>query len=213
MTDDSRSDPEKRHFTTRRGFVAACGFGIVGLYGLWAGYGAAPVPFLGRHDEPAGEGGAHEVAGGGHGMGGSFPPEEFRRLAEDFAARFRQPDGSVRPGGAPAAPAGHAGHGMGDAAKAEDNPDDVYLMAYQWGFAPAVLRLEANRPYRLRMMAVDVSHGAAIRLGPGSRIVRLRANTLVEQTTTFTRPGEHLVYCTVYCGPGHARMQGRLIVA
>jgi heme/copper-type cytochrome/quinol oxidase subunit 2 len=91
--------------------------------------------------------------------------------------------------------------------------DDVYLMAYQWGFTPDVLRLDANRAYRLRMMAVDVSHGAAIRLGPGSRIVRLRANTLVEQTATFSRPGEYLVYCTVYCGPGHARMQGRLIVA
>ena len=178
MTDVARADSGKRHFTTRRGFVAACGFGILGLYGLWAGYGAAPLPFLGGSHEPvAGEGDAHGTAGGGH--------------------------GAADP---------HAGHGMGHAAEAAGGADDVYLMAYQWGFAPAVLRLEANRPYRLRMMAVDVSHGAAIRLGPGSRIVRLRANTLVEQTTTFTHPGEHLVYCTVYCGPGHARMQGRLIV-
>ena len=101
---------------------------------------------------------------------------------------------------------------MGPAASA-GGPDDVYLMAYQWGFEPGVLRLEANRPYRLRMMAVDVSHGAAIQFGRGSRIVRLRTNALVEQAMTFARPGEHLVYCTVYCGTGHARMQGRLIVA
>ena len=217
MTDVPRVSPQKPHFTTRRGFVAACGFGIVGLYGLWAGYGAAPVPFLGRHDEPAGEGSAHDIAGGGHGAGGASSPEEFRRGVEAFAARYRQPDGSVKPGGAGGASAAHASHGMAhgadQAAEAAGGPDDVYLMAYQWGFEPAVLRLEANRPYRLRMMAVDVSHGAAIQLGRGSRIVRLRTNTWVEQTTTFARPGEHLVYCTVYCGPGHARMQGRLIVA
>lgn len=217
MTDVSRSNPGKRHFTTRRGFIAACGFGILGLYGLWAGYGAAPLPFLGGSHEPEGEGGAHEVAGGGHGAGGTVSPEEFRRGVEEFAARYRQPDGSVKPGGAGATADAHASHGMAhganQAAEAAGGPDDVYLMAYQWGFEPAVLRLEANRTYRLRMMAVDVSHGAAIQLGRGSRIVRLRTNTLVEQTKTFARPGEYLVYCTVYCGPGHARMQGRLIVA
>ncbi len=224
MTDASRASPEKRHFTARRGFVAACGFGIVGLYGLWAGYGAAPLPFLGGSHEPvAGEGDAHGIAGGGHvaadpGMNATLASEDFRRLAEDFAARFRQPDGSVKPGAAGGeAASAHASHGMAhatnQAADSAGGPDDVYLMAYQWGFEPAVLRLEANRAYRLRMMAVDVSHGASIQLGRGSRIVRLRTNTLVEQTTTFIHPGEHLVYCTVYCGPGHARMQGRLIVA
>ncbi len=203
---------EKHHFTARRGFLAACGFGIVGLYGVWAGYGAAPLPFVGARGG-RGEADAH----GGHGTSAGGPPasgehggqasalspEEFRRLAEDFAARPAR--------GAGAAGDPHAGHGM--AHPAPDETEDVYLMAYQWGFTPDVLRLDANRTYRLRMMAVDVSHGAAVRLGPGSRIVRLRANTLVEQTTTFSRPGEYLVYCTVYCGPGHARMQSRLIVA
>ena len=35
---------ETRHFTTRRAFVAASGFGGISLYGLWAAYGAAPGP-------------------------------------------------------------------------------------------------------------------------------------------------------------------------
>lgn len=221
MIGEPLKDSRKKHFTTRRGFIAACGFGIVGLYGVWAGYGAAPLPFVGHAGESPraakdpGHGGHGETdAHGGHGAPAAGPqapvghgdhggqasalsPEEFRRLAEDFAAR-----GAGDP---------HAGHGM--AHPAPDAPEDIYLMAYQWGFTPDVLRLAANRTYRLRMMAVDVSHGAAVRLGPGSRIVRLRANTLVEQTATFSRPGEYLVYCTVYCGPGHARMQSRLIVA
>lgn len=35
---------QKNHFTTRRGFIAASGFGGISLYGLWAAYGAAPSP-------------------------------------------------------------------------------------------------------------------------------------------------------------------------
>lgn len=218
----------ERHFTTRRGFIAACGFGIVGLYGLWAGYGAAPLPFQGGHGEAsdgdphdghgaAPEPGGHSMTpdGGGHGAATGLSPEEFRRLAEDFAARHRQPDGSVRPARA-TVPAmdhdAHGAHGMPAPESRDDAPLDVYFTAFQWGFEPGVLRLEAGRPYRLRLMAVDVTHGVALQFGSASRITRLRANTLVEQTMTFARPGEHLVYCTVYCGPGHARMQSRLIV-
>ena len=73
----------KPHITTRRAFVAAAGFGGVGLYGLWAAYGAAPGPLAllgldGKHDVPAGEhagatgGGVHgAAAGSGGGKGGA----------------------------------------------------------------------------------------------------------------------------------------------
>ncbi|MBM3564990.1 MAG: hypothetical protein FJX42_02625 [Alphaproteobacteria bacterium] len=210
---DSSAGIQARHFTARRGFIAACGFGIVGLYGLWAGYGAAPLPFLGGHGDGADDG-AH---GGGHGTAATLAPDEFRRLAGEFADRHRQPDGSVRPDEIkPGAETDHAAHHGGGAARAAapdvDAPLDVYLTAFQWGFEPGVLRLAAGRAYRFRMMAVDVGHGVALQFGNASRITRLRANTLVEQAMTFARPGEILVYCTVYCGPGHARMQSRLIV-
>lgn len=222
---NSFAGPSDRHFTTRRGFIAACGFGIVGLYGLWAAYGAAPLPFQGSHGETpdgdphggqgtAPESGGHSMTpdGGGHGTATGLSPDEFRRLAEDFAARSRQPDGSVRPAHATVPAMDHGAHGMPMPESRDDEPLDVYFTAFQWGFEPGVLWLEAGRSYRLRMMALDVTHGVALQFGPASRITRLRANTLVEQTMTFARPGEHLVYCTVYCGPGHARMQSRLIV-
>jgi heme/copper-type cytochrome/quinol oxidase subunit 2 len=184
-------DHKAAHFTARRGFVAASGFGLVSLYLLWAGYGAAPLG-SGGHDEPAPGAGGH---GGGHGsMPGSPPREEFRKLAEAFVEAHKLPDGSVQP------QAAHHG------------PTDVYLMAFQWGYAPAMLRLEAGTPYRFRMMAMDVAHGASIHLGAGARIIRLRPGALVEQELVFTRAGEHLVYCTVYCGLPHDRMQGRIVV-
>jgi plastocyanin len=233
---------ESRHWTARRGFVAAAGFGLVSLYLLWASYGAAPLGFGGgEHGEAE-----HAEEAGGHGHGAASAQEaqakiaEFRSLVERFAEQHKLPDGSVQPRRRQAAlPApkpeprarasdGHDhSHAKPHAApgaaqetpapmqeeEADEGPIDVYLMAYQFGFLPAVLRLEAGVPYRFHMMAVDVAHGASVRVGPGARVVRLRPGVLVEQELTFERAGEHLLYCTVYCGLAHDRMQGKIVVS
>lgn len=217
-----------RSITTRRGFIAAASLGAVSLYGLWGAYGAAPLSlFGGGHRE-----GGHEPASGPGGHGGhgatarGATVDEFRRNTEAFIARYRQPDGSVlvEPGAAPAAPStmsGHDGHGAGHAghgasheipAAAPAPATDVYLLAQQFLFEPGVIRLRAGAPYLFRMLAVDVAHGASLQLGRASRIVRLRPGTPVAQEIAFTRPGEHLIYGTLYCGIGHDRMSGRIIV-
>jgi heme/copper-type cytochrome/quinol oxidase subunit 2 len=187
------------HFTTRRGFVAATGFGLVSLYLVWAGYGAAPLGFGAHGEEAQGHAGEH---GGGHGDTPAGPSrEEFRKLAQAFAEEYKLPDGSVQP----RARGHHAGH--------DEGPMDIYLMAMQWSYLPAVLRLEAGVRYRFRMMAMDIAHGASVQLGAGARMIRLRPGVLVEQELSFAEPGEYLVYCTVYCGLPHDRMQGRIVVA
>jgi len=205
-----QADTQHRHFTTRRGFVAAAGFGMVGVYFLWAGYGAAPLGLGGGRDTQAkGGGGAAEPGAAGHAGHGEAPSGpssgEFRKLSEAFIEQNKLADGSVQPG---RAMQDHAMHGA-----APQGPVDVYLMAYQWGYAPSVLRLETGVPYRFRMMAVDVAHGASLQLGRAGRMVRLRPGTQVEQALTFSQPGEYLLYCTVYCGLAHDRMQGRVIVS
>lgn len=128
---------KKNHFTTRRGFIAASGFGGISLYGLWAAYGAAPSPLalLGLEHPQAptpGSGGGHSGHGaaaapeapaagaGGHAGHGAAAEgssaEEFSRLTAEFAERYRMPDGSVYPrrmsdqGMATKDP--HAGHDM-----------------------------------------------------------------------------------------------------
>jgi cytochrome c oxidase subunit II len=180
---------------------------------------------------------------GGHGAAMTGPsPEEFRRLVDEFIARHQLPDGSVAPDaaiahespaaaeGAQHAPvhgAGHGahsapptageGHGITEGSVESDTaataPADVYLAVQQWLFEPTVLRLRRGVPYRFRIMALDVSHGASLQLGRGSRIIRLRPGVLAERELTFTRPGEYLVYCTVYCGLGHDHMSATIVVA
>lgn len=194
--------------TSRRGFVGAASFGVISLYAVWAAFDAAPLSlFADDHGEPMPD---SSEGHGSHGAAAGPTPDEFRRLTEGFVERHQLADGSVRPV-AETAHDHHAGHAPARPAAAA--PVEVYLMAYQWGFAPDTLRLDAGQPYRFRMMAVDGSHGASIRLGPASRIIRLRRGALIEQELTFTRPGSYLVYCTIYCGPAHDRMTGRIVVA
>jgi len=216
---------ETRHATTRRGFIAAFGFGGVSLYALWAAYGAAPGPLalLGRAapQTPGGHGaGGH---GGGHAdVSGGPTPEEFRRMVEEFVERYRTEDGSVHPrregddGNVAGAHDAHSGHGS-HAVAAEhgddrNGPVEVYLLAERWYYEPAHLRLDAGVPYRFRIMATDVSHGASIQFGRGGRIIRLRPDAVAEMEAVFERPGSFLVYCTVYCGPAHDYMQARIDV-
>lgn len=211
--------------------AAPLGFGGHGKSGEHEAHGA------GGQDKAV-EDAAHGAGGhgAGHAVDGRAKIEEFRGLVERFVEQHKLPDGSVqlRRGALAAAltdPAGHGGHAPSHAdhpaghepkpavivepqpVASAGAPVDVYLMAFQFGFSPAVIRLEAGVPYRFRMMAVDVAHGASIRVGPGSRVIRLRPGNLVEQELTFKRAGEYLVYCTVYCGLAHDRMQGKIIVS
>jgi len=292
------------HFTTRRGFVGAMGFGALGLYATWAAYGASPLPFaFAASPAPSG----HDDHGGDHAGptvaeapdGARMTPAEFERRHADFVRTHRRADGSVRPttavasrdaastsahadpvgaapmdhGGhsmpstdhaghdpsmptshadhgptapmatahddhAPAAgdahgghsghaaanavpvPTGHAGHGDHATAPAtvapvEDvaAPIEVYLAAGRFAFEPDDLRLEKGRTYRFHMMATDVAHGASIAFGSASRIVRLRPDTVTTLDLTFREAGRRLLYCTVYCGPGHDAMHASITVA
>ena len=219
---------EVRHATTRRGFIAALGFGGVSLYALWAAYGAAPGPraLLGRTaSETSDEHGLGGHGGGHADVSGGASPEEFRRMVEEFVERYRLEDGSVYPrragDSASAVIAGnaHAGHGGHAAAEAPDHGEgegsgavQVLILAERWYYEPAHLRLDAGVPYRFRMMATDVSHGASIQFGRGGRMIRLRPGAVAEMEAVFERPGSFLVYCTVYCGPAHDYMQARIDV-
>ena len=226
--------PVERHITTRRGFIATLGFGGVSLYGLWAAYGAAPNPFsvFAADQDPDLAGPEAEMAMPEHaGMGSGTDIDAFRKEVAAFVERFSEPDGTVYP--RPSAAAGDSAHmdmaGMGMAGMempsdspadhgAEDSSDmpgtvDVLLLAERYYFDPPALRFDLGQPYRFRMLAADVTHGASIQFGEGARMIRLAAGTETELNVTFTRPGSLLVYCTSYCGPGHDGMQARITVA
>ena len=86
----------------------------------------------------------------------------------------------------------------------------VIAVGMMFAFNPAEIRVPAGKPVTFRLTSADVTHGF--------QIVGTNANTMVvpgyvsQFTTTFTHPGEYLIVCNEYCGLGHHRMFGKLIV-
>lgn len=127
------------------------------------------------------------------------------------------PDMVVTPPATPAAHSAHAQHGTAPAANTSQPPSrptpvDVLMTAGRWYYLPNLLRLDAGQPYRFRMMALDVTHGASIQFGKGGRMVRLAAGQLTETELTFLQRGRYLMHCTVYCGQAHDVMQATIEV-
>lgn len=135
------------HFTTRRGFVGAMGFGALGLYATWAAYGASPLPFASA-EAPA-DPAAHAGHGGGHGAAdpaladahgaARLSPAEFQERHSAFVKAFRQADGSIRPAVAVEAaaptPASDGAHGTGMAMDHGTMPMDHGAMPTDHGAA------------------------------------------------------------------------------
>lgn len=83
--------------------------------------------------------------------------------------------------------------------------------AFQYGFAPDPLVVRAGEYVRLLVKSRDVSHGAMIPEVDFSTEITTDERKAAEFTAP-TKPGEYPVFCSVFCGPGHGEMSGRLVV-
>jgi cytochrome c oxidase subunit II len=87
----------------------------------------------------------------------------------------------------------------------------VVVHATQWQYAPKVLHATAGVPFRIRLESEDVVHGFQV-LGLDVQVTQLIPGKSMELTVTAPKPGTYFYMCTTYCGLGHARMLGKLIV-
>ena len=87
----------------------------------------------------------------------------------------------------------------------------IDVEAYEYGWDPNPIRVEAGRPVQLNLRSRDVEHGIGI---PELGIAQTIPASGETVTTTFTpeEPGEYTFICNVYCGQGHNDMTGTLIV-
>lgn len=83
--------------------------------------------------------------------------------------------------------------------------------AFQYGFAPDPLVVRTGEHVRLLVKSRDVSHGAMIPEVDFSTEIPTGERKAAEFTAPMT-PGEYPVFCSVFCGPGHGDMRGRLVV-
>ena len=87
---------------------------------------------------------------------------------------------------------------------------EVRLTAFQFGFSPDTITVKTGMPVRLIVSSRDVDHGIAV---PGLELnfqIEAGRETTIEFTPT--EPGEYPFECAVFCGTGHSRMRGVIIV-
>ena len=86
----------------------------------------------------------------------------------------------------------------------------VRLIAQQYSFEPQCIVVPAGMPVTFRATATDVVHGFVV--GTTNANVMLIPGFVATFTTTFHKPGEHLMPCHEYCGTGHEAMWARVQV-
>ena len=88
-------------------------------------------------------------------------------------------------------------------------PGDVYLMARQFQFTPAI-QLEVGETYRFLMSSADVQHGFSMQ--PDNVNFQVVPGFITALEMTPNEPGTYDIVCNEFCGLGHHLMNGRIIV-
>ncbi len=91
-----------------------------------------------------------------------------------------------------------------------DGVRHVEVSARRYEFEPAVVVVRSGETVHIMATSEDVTHGLAI--DEYDINVTLEPGETAYAEFTAGEPGEHLMYCSVYCGPGHSGMHGTLVV-
>jgi cytochrome c oxidase subunit II len=85
------------------------------------------------------------------------------------------------------------------------------VKASQYEFAPSTIEVSEGDEVKLSLTASDRDHGIAI---PEFKVKTKIPKGAAPVTVTFvaSKAGTFKIECSEYCGPGHRRMNGRLVV-
>lgn len=87
---------------------------------------------------------------------------------------------------------------------------EISMTARQFSFEPSVIEVNKGDKVKLQITSTDVTHGISLPVFGINK--RLPPGRTVEVEFTADRTGTFSFACSVYCGSGHGRMKGKLIV-
>jgi cytochrome c oxidase subunit II len=97
-------------------------------------------------------------------------------------------------------------------APAEEGVKTFEVTASRFKFEPAVLEVTEGDTVVLTLRSSDTIHGLNIK-ALGVKIVIPKTGEPVQVRFQVPRPGTFEIACSEYCGSGHRRMKGQLVVA
>lgn len=92
-------------------------------------------------------------------------------------------------------------------------PRTFEVTAHDYKFDPELLEVTEGDKVVLKIKSTDgKKHGLAIK-ELGVKVTVPKSGEVVTATFVAGKPGTYSVACSEYCGSGHSRMKGRLVVA
>lgn len=102
---------------------------------------------------------------------------------------------------------------VADGQPAAAAPRAIEVTAGEFKFEPAVINVTEGEHVVLKARVTDgKKHGFAIKeMGIKTALPKTGEEVAIEFTAG--QPGTYTIACSVYCGSGHSRMKGQLVVA
>jgi cytochrome c oxidase subunit 2 len=88
----------------------------------------------------------------------------------------------------------------------------VEIVASRYEFTPSVVEARQGETLELVLRSADTDHGLAIK-PYGVKVKVPKGGEAVTVTLVADKPGRFRMECSEYCGSGHKRMRGELVVA
>jgi cytochrome c oxidase subunit 2 len=102
---------------------------------------------------------------------------------------------------------------VADGQTASTEARTIEVTAGEFKFAPAVIEVAEGERIVLKARTTDgKKHGLAIK-DLGVKTALPKTGEVVSIEFTAGAPGTYVIACSVYCGGGHSRMKGQLVVS
>ena len=99
---------------------------------------------------------------------------------------------------------------FGNCVQTESSNVVIEISSKQWEFEPSEIHVEQGQTVTLKITSTDISHGFA--LEEYNIYAFVTPGETVEITFTAHNVGIFEFFCNVFCGEGHSKHRGNLIV-
>ena len=95
---------------------------------------------------------------------------------------------------------------------APPEPRKIDVVARKFAFEPSTIEVKAGEPVEITFTSVDTKHGFALKELGVEKVVFAKGEPVTVKLTA-EKPGTYEFKCAKFCGLGHGKMKGAIVVA
>ena len=99
---------------------------------------------------------------------------------------------------------------IGQSPAAPTGPHEIQVSAKKYEFDPSTITVKKGEHVKLIITAIDHDHGFKLEAFQIDKVLKKERATTIEFTAD--KAGTFPFHCSHFCGMGHAKMKGQLVV-